>query len=116
MLIGICYFHGLECARSDMQCDFGSLYAALAQSSEYFVGKVQARSRCCYRTFDARIDSLVGGLVAFLCLAVEVWWNRQLTYSIEDFGETGEGIGYWRLAIGYWRLAIGYWRWGIGYW
>ena len=76
VLVGICYLHGLEGTCTHMQGHFGGLNAALTQSVQYFVGKMQACSRCCYRTLDTRIDSLISGLVALLRLAVEVWRNR----------------------------------------
>ena len=44
VLVGIGYLDGLECARTHMQGDFGCLYASLAQSEEYLVGEMQARS------------------------------------------------------------------------
>ena len=84
MLIGIRHLHRLESTCTYMQGEFGCLYALLAQAVEDIIREMQTRSRSRYRTFDARIDGLVGGFVALFGLAIEVWRDRQFAYGVED--------------------------------
>ena len=76
MLVGISHLHGLESTRTDVQGDFGSLYTLLAQAVKDIIREVKTRSGGSHRTFDARIDGLIGRFIALLSLAIEVWRNR----------------------------------------
>ena len=87
VLVRIFNLDGLERAGAYVQRQFGRAYAARTQVIEHFLGEVQPRCRSGHRPFDARIDGLVGGLVALLALAVEVGRDRQLADGLQDLGE-----------------------------
>ena len=94
MIIRISHLDRLESAGTHMQCHLGRLYPLGTQAIKHLIGEMQTSSRCCYGTFDARIDGLIGGLVAILGFTIEVWRNRQFTNGIEDLSKADIQIGY----------------------
>ena len=87
VFVGILYFHRLKGAGAYVQCHLCRLYAALLKVVQYLLREVQTGSRCCHRTFDARIDGLICCLVALLGFAVEVGRDRQFAYCLQNLGE-----------------------------
>ena len=67
--------HRLEGAGSHMQGEFQAGNVSLLQGGEDFGGEVQTGRGGSHRAFDARIDCLVGYLVALFALPVEIGRN-----------------------------------------
>ena len=76
-----------EGARTDMQRNFLPLDTTGIDGLQYSRREMQSGGRCCHAALDFRIDRLIGGLVALLCLAVQVRRNGQFTHGVEDFSE-----------------------------
>ena len=79
--------HRFECAGSYMQGYFFTVDSMRIKILENRIGKMKSGSWSSHTSLDFRINRLIGGLVALLCLAVEIWRNRQLTYCFENLSE-----------------------------
>ena len=76
-----------ESAGSYMQGYFFAVDSMRIKILENRIGKVKSGSWSSHTSLDFRINRLIGGLVAFLCLTVEIRRNRQLAYCFENLGE-----------------------------
>ena len=79
--------HRFESAGSYMQGYFFAVDSMRIKILENRIGKVKSGSWSSHTSLDFRINRLIGGLVAFLCLTVEIRRNRQLAYCFENLGE-----------------------------
>ena len=79
--------HRFECAGSYMQGYFFAVDSMRIKILENSIGKMKSGSWSSHTSLDFRINRLIGGLVALLCLAVEIWRNRQLAYCFENLSE-----------------------------
>ena len=79
--------HRFECAGSYMQGYFFAVDSMRIKILENRIGKVKSGSWSSHTSLDFRINRLIGGLVALLSLAVEIWRNRQLAYCFENLSE-----------------------------
>lgn len=79
--------HRFECAGSYMQGYFFAVDSMRIKILENRIGKMKSGSWSSHTSLDFRINRLIGGLVALLCLAVEIWRNRQLAYCFENLSE-----------------------------
>ena len=68
--------HRFECAGSYMKGYFFAVDSMRIKILENRIGKVKSGSWSSHTSLDFRINRLIGGLVALLCLAVEIWRNR----------------------------------------
>ena len=80
-------FHGFECSRTNMQCEFLALNTMSIDVGEHLVGEMQSGCWSSNRSFDFRIDSLISRLVALLRFAVEIWRYRQFAGNIKNLGK-----------------------------
>ena len=79
--------HGFKGTSTNMKRHFLTVDAIGIQVCQDCIGKMKSCRRSCHTTLDLRINRLVGRLVALLRLTVQIWRNRQLTYSFQDFCE-----------------------------
>ena len=110
MLVGISGLHRQECSCADMEGQFVGLNAPSMEVSEDGFGKMQAGCGRSDRTFDARINGLVGLEIRSFGLAVQVGRNGQFPCGIKNLREGdvisvplkthGEGISQSLLLIG----------------
>ena len=68
--------HRFESAGSYMQGYFFAVDSMRIKILENRIGKVKSGSWSSHTSLDFRINRLIGGLVALLSLAVEIWRNR----------------------------------------
>ena len=78
---------GFEGAGSDVEGEFFAVNAVGIEGGENFRGEMEAGGGSCDAAFDLGIDGLVGGLVALLGLAVEVWGDGEFADAVDEFGE-----------------------------
>ena len=56
-------------------------------SAENLGREMETSCRGCHATLDLRVNGLIGGLVALLGLAVEIWRNGELAHRLENLGK-----------------------------
>ena len=91
---------GLECAGTHVEGQLFALDAVSIQIGQYLRGEVKASRWSSHTSFDLRIDGLVGGFVAVLCLTIEIGRNRQFAHRVDDGGETYVSIPFKVDAVG----------------
>ena len=77
----------LEGTCSDVKRHLLALYATLVDGMKHIVGEVKACRGSCNAALDARVNGLVGGLVALLRLAIKIGRYGQFTHSFEHLGK-----------------------------
>ena len=90
----VCYLlalHGLERACTHMEGELLAVDALVVDGGKHLGGEMQAGGGGGDAALDLRVDGLVGALVAFLGLAVQVGWDREFADSIKHLGE-GRGL------------------------
>ena len=80
-------FDGLESPGSYVQRQFFRFHSFPAQSVQNPWSKVQSGGWSGYRAFYFGINGLVGFLITFLCLPVQIRRDRQLSKHLENIGE-----------------------------
>ena len=83
---------GLKGSGAHMQGHLLAAYAFRVDSGQHLRGEVQSGGRRRYRTFDFRVDRLVGLQVALLRLAVQIGGDGQHACRVEDVGEGVAGV------------------------
>ena len=78
---------GFEGAGTDVEGEFLAVNAVGIEGGENLRGEMEAGGGSCDAAFDLGIDGLVGGLVALLGLAVEVWGDGEFADAVDEFGE-----------------------------
>ena len=79
--------HGAEGAGTYVQRQFFQVNAFCAECVEHAGREVQSGCRGSYGAFYLGVNRLIGLLVAFLCLAVQVGRDGQLAEHFEDVGK-----------------------------
>ena len=67
---------------------------------EHLRREMKTGRRCRYAAFDLGIDRLIGGFVALLRRAVQIWGNGQFTHHVDNLGKTHRGIPFKVDAVG----------------
>ena len=78
---------GLEGAGTNVQRHLLAVDAVSVEGLEHARREVQTGCRGGHAALDFRIDGLIGGLVALLRLAVQVWRYGQLAHSVDNLGK-----------------------------
>ena len=78
---------GLESAGTDVQRQFLALYTVGIEIGEHLGGEMESCRGSGHRTLDLGIDGLIGGLVALLGLAVQIWRDGELAHGIDNLSE-----------------------------
>ena len=81
----------LKSAGTDMQRQLLTIYFAGIKVGKHPFSKVKSSCWRCHTTLDFRVYRLICSLVTFLCLTIEIWRNRQFSYSIDNLSK-GNGI------------------------
>ena len=84
--------HRSECAGANMKCQLLTLNTLLVECTKHVVCEMKTGSWGCHTTLDFAIHSLIGGLVALLCLTVEIGRYGQFARNVEDVGKGNGGI------------------------
>ena len=98
MFVGVGRLHRQECSCADMKGQFVGLDAPAMEVCEDGFGKMQAGCWSSDRTFDTRINGLVGLEVGSFGLAVQVRRNGQFACGIENLRE-GDVISVEKLGL-----------------
>ena len=80
--------HGLECTGAHVERQFLAVDTFFVKGFQYSFGEMESGGRSRYRAFDFGIYRLVGLLVAFLRLAVQVRWDWKFAYRFQYIGKS----------------------------
>lgn len=79
--------HRLERAGSHMKSQLLALNTMGIEVGQYLGRKVKTGRGSSHTTLNLRVNGLVGGLIAVLCLTVEIGRDGQFTHRIDDGGK-----------------------------
>ena len=78
-------FHRFERARPDVERHLLAVDAVGIQIGQHAFGEMESGRGGSHAAFDFRVHRLVGRLVAFLCLAVQVGRDGQFAHGFQNF-------------------------------
>ena len=80
-------FHRLKRSGTHMKRHLIALYALGINGTQHSICKVQTCRWGCHRTFNLRINGLIGYLVALFGGTIQIRWNGKLPHRLQNFGK-----------------------------